>query len=104
MPCGGPQWRLRKPDMLEEPMPGKRHVSLSALSGIFCRVGDDVLPSPEVLELPFLRANCSACPMSLVVVEPVVGIFPPGKTLVVDEALGASEQPFSPTTPVCLAR
>jgi hypothetical protein len=34
--------RFRKPDMLEESMPGKRYVSLSALSGIFCRVGDDV--------------------------------------------------------------
>jgi hypothetical protein len=48
-------------------MPGKRYVRLSALSGIFCRVGDDVLPSPEALELLFLRANCSACPMPLVV-------------------------------------
>ena len=99
----GCQWRLRKPEMYEELMPGKRYVSLSALSGIFCRVGDDVLPSPEALELPFLRANCSACPMSLIVGEPVVGIFPPGKPIVVDETLGASEQPFSPTTPVCLA-
>jgi hypothetical protein len=36
--------RLRKPDKLEESMPGIRYVSLSALSGIFCRVGDDVLP------------------------------------------------------------
>jgi hypothetical protein len=59
--------RLRKPEMLEESMPGKRYVRLSALSGIFCRVGDDVLPSPEALELLFLRANCSACPMPLVV-------------------------------------
>jgi hypothetical protein len=42
--------------------------------------------------------------MSSVVGEPVVGIFPPGKPIVVDETLGASEQPFSPTTPVCLAR
>jgi hypothetical protein len=41
--------------------------------------------------------------MSLVVGEPVVGILPPGKPIVVDETLGASEQPFSPTTPVCLA-
>ena len=95
--------RLRKPDMSEEPMLEKRYVSLSALSGIFCRVGDDVLPSPEALELPFLRANCSACPMSSVVGEPVVGICPPGKPVVVDETLGTSEQPFSPTTPVCLA-
>jgi hypothetical protein len=95
--------RLRKSDMLEESMPGKCYVSLSALSGIFCRVGDDVLPSPEALELPFLRANCSACPMSLVVGEPVVGIFPPGKPVVVDETLGASEQLFSPTTPLFLA-
>jgi hypothetical protein len=46
---------LRKPDMLEEPMLGKRYVSLSALSGIFCRVGDNVLPPPEVLQLPILR-------------------------------------------------
>jgi hypothetical protein len=42
--------RFRKPDMLEEPMPGKRYVSLSALSGIFCSVGDDVLPTPEAIE------------------------------------------------------
>jgi len=45
---------LRKPDMSEESMPGKRYVSLSALSGIFCRVGDNVLPPPEALELPIL--------------------------------------------------
>jgi hypothetical protein len=38
--------RLRKPDMLEEPMPGKCYVSMSALSGIFCSVGDYVLPTP----------------------------------------------------------
>jgi hypothetical protein len=44
--------RLRKPDMLEEPIPRKRYVSLSALSGIFCRVGDDVLPPPKVRPLP----------------------------------------------------
>jgi hypothetical protein len=42
--------RFRKPDMLEEPMPGKRYVSLSALSGIFCSVGDDVLPPRGVLK------------------------------------------------------
>jgi hypothetical protein len=41
--------RLREPDMLEESMPGKRHVRLSALSGIFCRVGGKVLSPPEVL-------------------------------------------------------
>ena len=40
--------RLRKPDISKEPMPGKRYVSLSALSGIFCRVGDDVLPRPRL--------------------------------------------------------
>jgi hypothetical protein len=47
--------RLRKPDISEEPMPGKRNVSLSALSGIFCRAGNDVLPTLEVLELTILR-------------------------------------------------
>src|SRR5215211_2265771 len=47
--------RLRKPDMLEKPMPTKRYVSLSALSDIFCRVGDNVLPLPEILELPIVR-------------------------------------------------
>jgi hypothetical protein len=31
------------------------YVSLSALSGIPCRVGGDVLPPPEALELPLLR-------------------------------------------------
>jgi hypothetical protein len=96
--------RRRTSEMSEGSTSRICYVSLSALSGIFCRVGDDLLPSPEALELPFLRANCSACPMSLVVGEPVVGIFPPGKPIVVDETLGASEQPFSPTTPVCLAR
>jgi hypothetical protein len=35
-------------------MPGKRHVSMSALSGIFCRVGDDVLPSPEARKVDAL--------------------------------------------------
>jgi len=84
-------------------MTGKRYVSVSALSGIFCRVGDDALPSPEALELPFLRANCSACPMSSVVGQPVVGILPPGKPPVVDKRFRVSQQSLSPTTPVCLA-
>ena len=44
--------RLRKPDMLEELMPRKCYVSLSALSGIFCRVGDNVLPPPKIRRLP----------------------------------------------------
>jgi len=35
-------------------MPGKRYVSLSALSGIFCRVGGKVLSPRGVLELPIL--------------------------------------------------
>jgi hypothetical protein len=42
--------------------------------------------------------------MSLVVAKPVVGIFPPGKPFVVDEALGASQESLSPTAAVCLAR
>jgi hypothetical protein len=47
--------RLRKPDMLEKPMPGKRYVSLSALSGIFCRGGGNELSPRGVLQLPILR-------------------------------------------------
>jgi hypothetical protein len=47
--------RLRKPDMSEEPMAGKRYVSMSALSGFFCTVGDNVLPRPEALELLIIR-------------------------------------------------
>jgi hypothetical protein len=50
--------RLREPDMSEEPMPRKRYVSLSALSGIFCRVGR-VLPSSPTVQ------NHSAMPRSL---------------------------------------
>ena len=44
--------RLRRPDMLEEPMQGKRYVSLSALSGIFCRVGDNVRPRRRFVPYP----------------------------------------------------
>jgi hypothetical protein len=51
-----------------------------------------------------LKANCSACAMPPIVVEPVVSIFPPGKPLVVGETLRASEESLSPTAPVCLAR
>jgi hypothetical protein len=79
--------RLRKPDMLEKSMPGKRYVSLSALSGIFCRVGDNVLSPPEALELPILRhlqhislcslVRCSrgsgGCPVPPVVAQDVGG-------------------------------
>ena len=36
-------------------MPGKRYVSLSALSGIFCRVGGKVLSPRGVPKLPILR-------------------------------------------------
>ena len=42
--------------------------------------------------------------MSLVVVEPVLGIFPPGKPTVVEETLSAAQESLSPTTPLCLAR
>jgi hypothetical protein len=47
-----PSVRLREPDMLEEQMLGKRYVSVSALSGIFCRVGGKVLSPPKVRPLP----------------------------------------------------
>jgi hypothetical protein len=46
--------RLRKPDMLEKPMPGKRYVRLSALSDIFCRVGGKVFSPRGALEVPIL--------------------------------------------------
>jgi hypothetical protein len=39
------------PEMSEESMPGKRYVSLSALSGIFCRLGGNVLSTPEAREV-----------------------------------------------------
>src|SRR5829696_1797719 len=41
--------------------------------------------------------------MSSVVGEPVVGIFPPGKSLVADEGFRVSEESLSPTASVCLA-
>jgi hypothetical protein len=46
--------RWRTSEMSEESISRKYYVSLSALSGIFCRVGDGVLPPPEALELPIL--------------------------------------------------
>ena len=51
-----------------------------------------------------LEANSPACPMSLVVGQPVVGIFPPGEPLVADEGFRISEESLSPTASVCLAR
>jgi hypothetical protein len=47
--------RRRTSEMCEDSISRKFHVSLSALSGIFCRVGNDVLPTLEVLELTILR-------------------------------------------------
>jgi hypothetical protein len=47
--------RRRTSEMCEDSISRKFYVSLSALLGIFCRVGNDVLPTLEVLELTILR-------------------------------------------------
>jgi hypothetical protein len=49
-------------------------------------------------------AKSPPCAMSPVIVEPVVGIFPPSKPFVTDEPFCASEESLSPTGPVCFAR